>query len=274
MSTILRHLAALEPVEQDDLVDAVEELGPEARAHDRHHLIAHGVGVLALRLVDQELGAEIRRHHDQRVAEVDRAALAVGQAAVVEHLQQHVEHVRVRLLDLVEQDHLIGPPPHRLGERAALLVADIAGRRADQPRDRVLLHVFRHVDAQQRRLVVEQELGERLGQLGLADAGRPQEHERADRPVRILQAGARAAHRGRHRLDRLGLADDALAELLLHAQQLLLLAFEHAVDRHAGPARHDLRDVIGGHRLLDHGAALAFAASIALSFFSSSGMRP
>ena len=106
----------------------------------------------------------------------------------------------------------------------------------------------------QRRLVVEQVFGQRLGQLGLADAGRAQEHERADRPVRILQAGARAAHRGRHRLDRLRLADDALAELLLHAQQLFLLAFEHPVDRHAGPARDHLRHVVGGHRLLDHGA--------------------
>ena len=45
--------------------------------------------------------------------------------------------------------------------------------------------------------------GERLGQLGLADAGRAEEHERADRPVRILQAGAGAAHRGRHGLHRL-----------------------------------------------------------------------
>ena len=80
----------------------------------------------------------------------------------------------MRLLDLVEQDHLVRPPPHRFGERAALLVADIARRRADQPRDRVLLHVFRHVDADQRVLVVEQECGQRLGQLGLADAGRAQ----------------------------------------------------------------------------------------------------
>jgi hypothetical protein len=54
----------------------------------------------------QILAAEVRGHDDERVAEVDRAALAVGQPAVVEHLQQHVEHVRVRLLDLVEQDHL------------------------------------------------------------------------------------------------------------------------------------------------------------------------
>ena len=111
----------------------------------------------------------------------------------------------------------------------------------------------------ERRLVVEQEFGERLGQLGLADAGRPEEHERADRPVRILQAGAGAAHRGRNRLHGFVLADDALADLLLHLEQLLALAFQHAVDRNAGPARHDLRDVVGGDRLLDDGAGvLAF----------------
>ena len=39
----------------------------------------------------------------------------------------------------------------------------------------------------------------------------PEEHERADRPVRVLQAGARAAHGGRHRVHGLLLADDALA---------------------------------------------------------------
>ena len=38
--------------------------------------------------------------------------LAVGHAAVVEHLQQHVEHVRMRLLDFVEQDHAVGLAAH------------------------------------------------------------------------------------------------------------------------------------------------------------------
>ncbi len=172
-----RHLIALEAMEQDDLVDAVQELRPEMRPHLRHHLIAHLLQVLAVRLVDQIFGAEVRGHHDQGVAEIDRAALPVGQPPVVEHLQQDVEHVRMRLLDLVEQHDLIGPPPHRFGERAAFVIADIAGRSADQPRHRMLLHVLRHVDANERRLVVEQELRQGLGQLGLADAGRPQEHE-------------------------------------------------------------------------------------------------
>ena len=233
--------------------------GPERRAHHGHDLIADRIGVLAFRLVDQEIGAEVRGHHDQGIAEVDGVALPVGEPAVVEHLQEDVEHVRMRLLDLVEQDDLIGPPPHRFGERAAFVVADIARRRADQARDRVLLHVLGHVDADQRVLVVEQIGRQRLGQLGLADAGGPQEHERADRPVRVLQARARAPHRGRDRLHRLLLADDALGEFALHAQELVLLAFEHAVDRHAGPARDHAGDVIGGHGLLDHGAfALGF----------------
>src|SRR3954464_15921592 len=56
---------------------------------------------------------------------------------------------------------------------------------------------------------------------------------------------ARAAHGRRDRLHSLGLADDALGKLLLHAQELLLLAFEHAVDRHAGPPQRELRDVVG-----------------------------
>ena len=139
-------------------------------------------------------------------------------------------------LDLVEQHHLIRPPPHRLSERAAFLITDITRRRANQPSDRMFLHVFRHVDANHRGLVIEQVFGQCLGQLGFADSGRAQEHEGADRPVRILQAGARAAHRGGHRLDCFRLADDPLAELLFHAQQLLFLAFQHLLDRYAGPA--------------------------------------
>ena len=143
-------------------------------------------------VLGDELAAEVRRHDDDDVLEVDRAPLAVGQAAVVEQLQQHVEHLGMRLLDLVEQHDRVGPPPDRLGELAGLVVADVSGRRADHPRDGVLLLVLRHVDPDHRVLVVEQEFGERARQLGLADAGRAQEDEAAERPIRILQAGAGA----------------------------------------------------------------------------------
>ncbi len=103
-----------------------------------HHLALHArVLLLAGELLDH-VRAEVRGHDDDGVAEVDGAALAIGQPAVVEHLQQHVEDVRVRLLHLVEQHDAVRAPTHGLGQIAALLVADIARRRADQARDRVL----------------------------------------------------------------------------------------------------------------------------------------
>src|SRR6266481_7891817 len=55
----------------------------------------------------QVLRPEVGGEDDDGVAEVDRAALAVGQPSVVEDLQQHVEDVAVRLLDLVEQHHRV-----------------------------------------------------------------------------------------------------------------------------------------------------------------------
>ena len=199
-------LLAAQRAEDHDVVEPVEELRLEVR-RGRPPCTASRRRSSGTDWSAMSCEPEVRRQDQDRVPEVDRAALAVGEPAVVEHLQQHVEDVRVRLLDLVEQHDGVRTPPHRLGELAAGLVADVAGRRADQPGHRVLLGVLAHVDADHRPLVVEQELRQRLGQLGLADAGRAEEQERAGGPVGVGDAGARPAdgvgrRRGRRRAGR------------------------------------------------------------------------
>ena len=146
------------------------------------------------------------------VAEVDPAALGVRQVPVLEDLEQDVEDLRVGLLDLVEQDDAVALAADRLGQLAALVEADVAGRRADEPAHVVALHELAHVDLDERVLAAEHELGERLGELGLPDAGRAEEDERADRALRVLEAGAGAADGLRDDLDRLLLADDPAVE--------------------------------------------------------------
>ncbi len=91
-------------------------------------------------------------------------------------------------------------------------------------------------------VVAEQELGERLGQLGLADAGRAQEDERARRALRVLEPGPGAADRLGDRLDGVLLADDPLVQLALHVEELLGLLLGELVDRDAGPDREHLGD--------------------------------
>ena len=106
----------------------------------------------------------------------------------------------------------------------------------------MLLGVLAHVERDQRVLVAEQELRERLGQLGLTDAGRAGEDERATGTLRVLEPGTRTPDRLRQRLDRLLLADDALVQLVLHVEQPLALLLGQLEDRDAGGGGQDLGD--------------------------------
>jgi hypothetical protein len=145
----------------------------------------------------------------------------IRQPAVVEQLQHHVQDFRMCLLDFIEEHDRIGTPADGLRQLTGLFVADVAGRRADQPGDAVFLLILGHVDAHHRVLIVEQELRERTGELGLADARRSQKDETAQRAVRILQSGARAANGVRDRGHGLVLADHALVQPLFHLDELL-----------------------------------------------------
>src|SRR4051794_34159618 len=246
----LRDLLAVEVGEHDRVVDAVEELGPEVLLELVGDLRLHPLVVRAAvgsgREAHVGLGdvprAEVGRHDDDGVLEVDHPTLGVGEAAVLEHLQQRVEDLRVGLLDLVEEHDGERLAAHLLGELAALFVADVAGGRAEQPADRVLLGVLGHVELDQRVLAAEEELGERLGELGLTDAGGAGEDERATGAARVLQAGTGAADRLGQRLDGVVHADDALVQLVLHVEQSARLLLGQLEDRDAGARRQDLGD--------------------------------
>ena len=117
----------------------------------------------------QVLRARVSGHDQDHVAEIDLLAIVIGQLAVIHDLQQHIEQVRMSLLDLVQQQHAVRMLVDAIGEQAALVEADITRRRADQARDRMPLHIFRHVEADYLHPERRREL---LGHLSLAHARR------------------------------------------------------------------------------------------------------
>ncbi|EPY19096.1 ATP-dependent Clp protease ATP-binding protein subunit ClpB [Strigomonas culicis] len=243
---------AREAVEHDDVVEPIDELGRHALAHLLHYLRHRLRAGGALWQLRYDVRADVGREDDDRVLEVHAAAVAVRQVALVQDLQQDVRHARVRLLELVEEDDLIRPAAHGLGELAALLVADVARGRADEAVHRVPLHVLAHVDTADEGVVVEEELGETLAHLRLADAGGAQEQEGPERPLVRVEAGARDAHDVRNGLDDRVLAEDALLERRVHVDELLALALEELCDRDAGRARDDLGNVPRGDGVAHH----------------------
>src|SRR6266403_1161259 len=103
--------------------------------HLRQHgflqlFISPGVG-LTLELQDQ-LRPNVGRHNDDCVLEVDDTPLTVGQAAVIQYLEQNIENVMMSLLNFIEQDDRVRTTTDRLRELSAFFVTDIPGRRTDQ----------------------------------------------------------------------------------------------------------------------------------------------
>mmetsp|Transcript_3026 Transcript_3026/g.11268 ORF Transcript_3026/g.11268 Transcript_3026/m.11268 type:complete len:911 (+) Transcript_3026:148-2880(+) len=263
----LAHLVLVELAEDDDLVEAVEELGAEVvlelLVDELLDALVGGVlGVVveleaeaAAALLDDG-GADVGGEDDEGVLEVDHATLGVGEAAILKNLKHHVEDVGVRLLNLVKEHEGVRAPPDSLGELATLGVADVAGGRADELGHGVPLHELGHVEAHHRILGAEVEGGDRLGELGLTDAGGSREDEGRDGAVGVLETRARAANGAGAGDDSLLLADEARVKRLLHVHELVALVRGHLLDRDAGPRRDNLGDV----RLGDGGSSLAAAS--------------
>ena len=101
------------------------------------------------------LRANVRSHDDDSVLEIDRSPLPIRDAAIIEHLQKHVEDIGMRFFDFVEKHDGVRFASDGFGELTAFLVANVSWRRAYQARDRVFLHVFAHVDPDHGVFVVE-----------------------------------------------------------------------------------------------------------------------
>ena len=103
----------------------------EVMAQDRpdsRHQGLHGRAFAGGAHLRDHVRSEIARQEDDRVLEVDHAALAVGEHALVEDLIEEVHDLEVGLFHLIQEHHRIGALANRLGQHAAFAVSDVARR--------------------------------------------------------------------------------------------------------------------------------------------------
>ena len=231
---------------QDDLIQTVQEFRTEPLMQQRIGLLLgrFGDGAVRLNALQQRISAEIRGQNQNRVLEIDGSSLGISNASVVEHLQQQIEHIRVRFLYFIEQHDAVRLSADGFGQLTALLVSDISGRRADQTADAEFFHILGHINADQVALVVKQRFSQRFCKLRLTDTGRTEEQERADRPVRILNARTRTQNCFTDLFHGFILTDHTLMQRIIEMQQLFAVALHELGDRDSRPARHDSCDFI------------------------------
>ena len=179
------------------------------------------------------------------IFKVDPAAVGIGDLAVIQNLQQHVQHVRMGLFDLVEQNDGVGLPADLLRQLARLVIAHIARRGAYDPGNGVLFHKFRHIQTDQRVRGVEQVYGQLLHQLRLAHAGGADENK-ADGLVLGGDSHPVPPHGGGHRRDGLVLSDDVTLEPLLQLAEPLEFLLPDLGGRDLGPQLDNVGDILHG----------------------------
>ena len=172
--------------------------------------------------------------------------MGIAEPSLIQDLQQQIHNLRMRLFDLIKQHHRIGAAAHLFGQLACLIVSHIAGGRTDHFRNRMLLHVFGHIQPDQCFRGVEHLLRQHLDQLCFAHAGRAHKDK-----------GCRAATLGKlhpgtldgtaQHTDRLGLPDDPLGQILLQMLQLGKLRLSDLAGRHACPDLHHLGEILLRH---------------------------
>ena len=162
---------AVEDVEDDLLVEAVEELGFEGFFGPIENLVSHVLVVLVsaahgteteVDLALDDVGPHVGGENDDGVPEIDLAAEAVGDHALLKNLEEQVHDVRMGFFDFVEEHHGVGTATHRFGELAALFVSDITGRRTDETAAGEFLHVLGHVDLDERVILTDATTNEPL----------------------------------------------------------------------------------------------------------------
>lgn len=99
--------------------------------------------------------------------------------------------------------------PYHLCQSAPLIKSDISRRGADKFGDRVSLHKFGHIHSYESFVIIKHKLGQSFGQFCFAYSGRTEEYKRADRTVRVGDAGAGAFDGIRYFFNGFVLADNA-----------------------------------------------------------------
>ena len=234
------YLVFLERFEDDDVVNTVEKFRTEVLFEQ---FADFRIGFVVVLRFEDFVRAEVTGHDDDGVLEVDHTAFAIGQAAIVEDLQQDVEDIRMGLFDFIEEDDAVRTTTDGFRELAPFIIADISRRSPDQTGYGMLFHVFRHIDADDVAFVIEEGFRQGLGQFGLADTGRAEEDEGTNRTVRVFDTGTGTDDGIADDADGIVLADDPFMQRFVEVQEFFPFAGHHLGDRDAGPAADDLGDI-------------------------------
>ncbi len=209
------NLFCLQRFEHNDVINTVQEF----RTEEVHQHLLNLFSVHRALRFHNLVAAKVTGHDNQGILEVNDTAFTIGQTTIVQNLQQYVKDICMCLFDFIQQDYAVRMTTHSLGQLTAFIIADVSGRRTDQTRYGMLLHVFAHIDTYHVAFIIKEYLSQGFSQLGLADTGRTKEDKGTNRTIRILDTGTRTDNSLADSLDSFILTDNMLVQDFLQVNK-------------------------------------------------------
>src|ERR1044072_8258663 len=179
-------------------------------------------------------GAGVGSHDQDDIPEVSLLAIVIRQGCMIHHLQQDVEEIGVRLLNLVQHQHGVRSLVHGISQQTALVEPDIPRGRSDEARDSMAFRILAHVVAKK---FDAERLGELLGEFSLTDSSRSREKKRAHGFFRLPEAGSRELDGPDDLLDRVVLPEDDRLQFFFKISEKLLFRTDYPLWWNPGHSR-------------------------------------
>ena len=191
--------------------------------------------------------AEVAGHDDDRIAEIYRTSLGIGQPSIIQDLQEKIEEIRRCLFYFIEQHDTIRFFPYCVSKLCSFFIPHISRRSTDQAGYAVLFHILTHIDAYHRFFTAKKLLCQCPGQLGFANPAGAEKQERANRAVYVLESCPCPAYGFRHSRHGFILTDDPLVQFFFQVEQAVRFRFCQLPHRDSRPLGHDVGDIIASH---------------------------
>lgn len=237
-------------MEKYDIIDTIEEFRTEGLLYHLCDLMFDLLSNLAT-ILEQYFSTDITCHDNDGIGEINRTALTIRQPAVVQYLQENVEHTLMSLFDFIEKNDTVGISSNLFRELTAFLVANIARRSTNQARNRVLFHVFAHINTNHVLIRIKQFECKSLGQLCFTGTRGSNEKEASGGLVRTRQASTTAQHGIRNGTNSFILTNDTLVKIISKMKKLFLGCLRETSDGNTCPARHDFGNLFGRNCVTD-----------------------
>ena len=156
--------------------------------------------------------------------------------------------------NLIQKHHRIRLSTHLFSELSTLFIAHIAWRCSHQSGYGELLHVFRHVDSNQRIFLVKEIGCKRFGKLCLSNSSRSEENKGANWLLWVFQTYTGTLNGFGQFLNCIFLSNHSSLELFTHVEQFIALFLSNSLGRNASHHRNHF-----SHMVFIHGKPLGLA---------------